>query len=335
MLTRAALALLVLLATPLCADALKVGQEAPKFKAGGNIINPPEFARELKDSVGDVILIYEWHNRDATRSGLADIQKYHDKWNGRGLQVWTIHRLDFEKFPEIDIIARQEGWSFPICMGGFYDESNDFFGYKDGKSFRTTVVGVDGKVAYYGKDAGWKAALDAELAKAIYPNLGKHAVAEGARDPAKDFAERKFGKALLGCEKLLAGELADDVKADVQLVQQRAKELADKRLERIKAWKEDKRYDLVVKALEVLAAEYKGHTIGSDADVEIKALKKDKEIKKELGAFESLDKLIAKDGKTDPQGFVNALREFAKQQNRFRAGTVATEMADRIKAYME
>jgi hypothetical protein len=160
-------------------------------------------------------------------------------------------------------------------------------------------------------------------------------VAEGAKAPARDFAERKFGKALLACERLLAGELPDDVKADVQQVQQRANELAEKRLERIKAWKEDKRYDLVMKSLEVLAGEYKGHPIGSDADAEIKALKKDKEIKKELGSFESLDKLIAKDGKTDPQGFVNALREFAKQHNRFRAGTVATAMADQIKAHME
>lgn len=335
MLTRAALALLVLLATPLCADALKVGQEAPKFKAGGNIINPPEFARELKDSIGDVILVYEWHNRDGTRSGLADIQKYHDKWNGRGLQVWTIHRLDFEKFSQMDVIARSEGWTFPICMGGFYDESNDFFGYKDGKTFRTTVVGIDGKVAYYGKDAGWKAALDAELAKVVYPNLGKHTVAEGAKGPADDFGERKFGKALLACEKLLAGELADDVKADVQLVQEKANWIAEKRLERVKAWKEDKRYDLVMTTLETLENEYKGHQISSDAAAEMKALKKDKDIKKELGAFELLGKLIAKEGKTDPQGYENALREFAKQQNRFRAGSVATEMADRIKTYME
>src|SRR5687767_2209277 len=105
---RLILALLLLAAAPLFADPPKVGDDAPNFKAGGSLINPPEFARELKDCKGDVILIYEWHARDSTRAGLADIQAYFTKWAGLGLSVWTIHRLDKERFPQIDVMARAE-----------------------------------------------------------------------------------------------------------------------------------------------------------------------------------------------------------------------------------
>jgi hypothetical protein len=332
---RLILALLLLAAAPLFADPPKVGDDAPNFKAGGSLINPPEFARELKDCKGDVILIYEWHARDSTRAGLADIQAYFTKWAGLGLSVWTIHRLDKERFPQIDVMARAEGWTFPIAMGSFYDDANDFFGYKDGKTFRTCVVGVDGRVAYYGKDAAWKTALDAELAKLVYPNLGKHVVAEGAEMPAKKLAKREFGKALLDCEKMLAGELTPEVKADVELVARRANELATARLDRIKATRDDKRYDIAMATLTLLDEEFRGHKIGDDAKNEIKALKKDKAVKKELDAYEDLDKVIAKDGTGDPQTYINALRAFAKSHNTVRAGTVADSMANTLKADLE
>jgi hypothetical protein len=335
MLARIVLSALLLCACPLLADPPKVGDDAPKFKANGTLINPPEFARELKDCVGDVILIYEWNARDGTKGGLTDIQAYHTKWGGVGLHVWTIHRLDYEKFPQIDVMARKEGWTFPIAMGGFYDDANDFFAYKDGKTFRTCVVGVDGKVAYYGKDAAWKTALDTELEKVVYPNLGKHVVAKGAELTAGKFAKREFGKALLDCDRLLAGELAADVKADLELISRRANELANARLERIKAAKEDRRYDLAMKSLTLLDDEFWGHKISDDAKAEIKALKKDKAIKKELDAYEDLDKLIAKEGKGDPQTFVNALQAFAKSHNTVRAGTVADSMANKLKADLE
>jgi len=325
----------VLLASPLLADPPKVGDDAPNFKAHGTIINPPEFERELKDCKGNVILIYEWHARDGTKSGLADIQKYHDKWKGMGLSIWTIHRLDFEKFPQIDIMARSTGWTFPICMGGFYDDKNDFFGYKDGKSFRACVVGSEGKVVWYGKDDGWKAVLEAEMAKLVYPNLGKNIVAEGAEGPAKKIAKREFGKALAEAEKMLAGTLPDAVKADVELAAKVANDLATARLDRVKAWKEDKRYDLVIETLTRMETEFKGHKLGDDAKEELKALKKDKDIKREIGVYENLAKLIDKEGKGDPVSFRNALEQFAKANPGTRAAGVAESMAQRIKADLE
>jgi hypothetical protein len=217
-------------------------------------------------------------------------------------------------------------------MGGFYDDKNDFFGYKEGKSFRGAVVGIDGKVAWYGQLGGWKAPLDAELKKLVYPNLGKHVVAEGANMAAKKLAEREFGKALLDCERLLATELAPEAKADLELVTKRATELADKRRERIKKATDDKRYDIVVTTLTLLDEEYRGHKISGDAKEELKALKKDKAIRKELDAYEKLDKLIVKEGIGEPQDYINALLAFAKAQPGMAAATVAEKMADRLKA---
>jgi hypothetical protein len=335
MLARIVLSALLLSACPLFADPPKAGDDAPNFKAEGSLINPPEFARELKDCKGDVILIYEWNARDGTKAALADIQAYFTKWYGLGLHVWTIHRLDFEKFPQVDVMARSEGWTFPICMGGFYDDKNDFFGYKDGKSFRNCVIGADGKVAYYGKGDAWKVTLDAELGKLVYPNLGKQVVAEGAEVPARKIAKREFGAALVQAEKLLAGELTPEVKADIELAARRANDLATARLARVKTAKDDKRYDIAMKTLGLLEEEFKGHKIGDDAKTEIKALKKDKAVKKELEAYEDLDEVIAKDGTGDPLAFINALRAFAKAKSGLRAAGVAESMADRLKADLE
>ena len=331
----AVVALLLVCAAVVHADALKVGQDAPKFKAGGNIVNPPEFDRELKDCEGGVILIYEWHIRDGTKSALPDIQKYWDKWQGLGLYVWTIHRLDFEKFPQVDIIARNAGYTFPICTGGFYDDANDFFGYKDGKSFRTTVVDKEGKVAYYGADDGWKSVLEAEMGKIVYPNLGKDEVADKLEMSAKNFAKREFGKALNDAEKRLGEELSDEEKSDAELIVKRAMWIADTRNERITKWREEKRYDLVKSTLELLESEFKGHKIADDAKAALKELKKDKEIKKELAAFELLDKLIDKEGRTDAENYMKCLNQFAKQQERMKAGEVAGKMASKIKSDLE
>ena len=335
MLCRIVLVALVLLTTPLAADALRVGQDAPKFKAAGSIINPPEFARELKDCEGSVILVYEWNARDGTRNAMSDIQKYFDKYAGVGLYIWTIHRLNHEKFPQIDVLARENGWTMPICMGGFYDDTNDFFGYKDGKTFRTTVVGSDGKVAYYGETDGWKATLEAEVAKIVYPNLGKDVITDKLQIAAKHFAKRDFGKALNVAEPRLAEELTDEEKSDAERIIERAKWIADTRNERVAAWKEEKRYDLAMQALEALKAEFRGHKYSDDADAEMKALKKDKQIKKELSAYEALQKLVDAQGKTDPTTYMTALQQFALQREEFKAGEVAKKMASRIKADLD
>lgn len=311
-------------------EALKVGQDAPDFKADGKIINPPEFARELADCKGDVILIYEWHIRDATAGALPTIQQYWDKHGENGLQVFTILRLNYEKWPELEAYCRANKYTFPAVMGAFYDDDNDFQNYKEGKNFRTTVVGIDGKVAYYGKDDGWKAAMDTELAKVVYPNLGKQEVAKDVEKAAGFLAKRDFGKAITEAERVLATEIDEATKADAELVVERAKALAEKRNARIKEWLEDKRYDLALNYLELLKEEFKGQTIGTEATDKIKEIKKDKDAKKEIKSFEALEKLIDKHGADNPLDYATALHAFATGQSGFRAAALAESMAKSI-----
>ncbi|MCC7510313.1 MAG: redoxin domain-containing protein [Planctomycetes bacterium] len=327
---RVLLMALLIAASPLVAGDLKVGDEAPKFRAGGVLVNPPEFARSLEDCRGDVIVIFEWHTRDGTAAKLPDLQKYWEKYGENGLMIFTIHRLDFEKLPQVRQLAHDRKLTFPIAMGGFYDDKNEFFKYKGDSGFRTAVIDVEGKIAYHGA-GDFKPALDTELAKIVYPNLGRHAVTESAAKVARGLQKREWGKVLADAEKLLATELDADTKADLQVVADRLKFFAEARIKRIEGWTADKRYDLVMKTLDKQREDFRGHKFSDDAKDEIARLKKDKDLKKELKAWEDLQKLKDKQEFGDWQQYVTSLNAFAKSQAGTGAATHAESEAKRVK----
>ncbi|MBX3460064.1 MAG: hypothetical protein KF696_08865 [Planctomycetes bacterium] len=327
------LLLFLLLASPLCAQ-LKVGEDAPKFSAGGAMINPPEFARTLEDCKGDVIVIHEWHARDASAGKVPDLQKYWEKHGQNGLMIFTIHRLDFEKIAQVRKIALDRKFTLPICMGGFYDDKNDFFKYKD-DGFRTTIIDIDGKVAFYSGKDDFKPVLDRELARIQYPNLGKHTATEAAAKVARGLQKREWGKCLADAEKLLAGELDDETKADLGQLQSRLEGFAQTRLKHIAEWTESRRYDLVMACLERMKDDFKGHKHGEDAKAEIARLKKDKDLKKELKAWEDYDKLRARHEAGEWQTYANALKAFAKAQAGTGAAVFAESDAKRIETEWE
>lgn len=314
--------LILLLAAPLCAQ-LKVGEDAPKFNAGGDIINPPEFARSLDDCKGDVIVIHEWHSRDASAGKMEDLQKYWAKHGENGLMIFTIHRLDFEKLAQVRKIVLDKKLTLPVCMGGFYDDKNEFFKYKD-DGFRTTIIDIDGKIAFYSGKDDYKPVLDRELARLQFPNLGKHTATENAAKVARGLQKREWGKCLADAEKLLAGELDDETRADLELLQSRLEGFAQTRLKRITEWTAAKRYDLVMACLERQKEDFKFHKHGEDAKAEIARLKKDKDLKKELKVWEDYEKLRGKHESGDWQTYANALKAFAKGQ----AGTGASAFAE-------
>lgn len=322
------LLILLLLAAPLAARTLNVGEEAPKFKANGDIINPPEFERTLEDCKGSVVLVMEWSLRDPTFGDMKKVQDYCNKHAGKGLHIWTVYRLDYEKLYRVRKIAWEHNFTFPICMGGFYDDKNDFFGYKREESgFRTTVVDVDGKVAFYG-EKGWDTVLDKELAKLIYGGLGRHKVADPVTKIAASFAKRDFGRALKDAETIEAAGVPEAAADDHGYIVGKLKQIAETRNQRITEWIADKRYDLALPALEVMREEYKGHKLADDAKAQLDAIKKDKEAKKEIKAFEDLQKLIDKARLGEKQMLVNGLKDFGKRMNTVRAGTVATKLAE-------
>lgn len=296
-----------LLAAPLCAE-LKVGDAAPKWKLKGDVINWPE-CDTLEKCAGDVVLIYEWETRDInSNKDLPAIQRLWSERGGRGLHVFAIHRLDFRKYWDVVEFMDAEDLSFCVPMGGFYDGS-DFSDYKADKDFRATVIGVDGKIAFYGM-AGWKDVVEAELKKCVYPGLGKHSVAKAVEECAANLPKRAFGRALNIAAKLK--DNADEtVKADVELIIARLEGFAKALQARIDAALESKHYPDALTLYERMASEFKDHDFGKKAEADLKALKNDKAAKAELKAGEAFRKMQADYKKKDRPSRIAALKWFA------------------------
>ncbi|MBE7492219.1 MAG: hypothetical protein HS108_10745 [Planctomycetes bacterium] len=318
-------------AAPLAAGTVEVGKPAPKFKATGRIVNPYEFARTLDDCRGDVIVVFEWNLGDLDMRKVAkQLASTWNTWGGKGLWVFGIHRLrDTQR--QVYHYCKAEGISYCVPMGGFYDdETNDFGAYvHEDKIYRTTVIGVDGNVAYYGR-GDYDTVLQRELKKLVYPGLGRHQVSEKLAKAARSFGVRDYGAALAEAEKLAAGELTDAEREDAQWIIERCKSLADRRNERIKGWTEDKRFDLVLPALDAMEKEFRGHELGKQAKAAADAIRKDRANKEELKAFDDLKRLIEKSEPQGDQTLINALKTWAGTKRDVRAGKVATDLARRI-----
>ncbi|MBX3474206.1 MAG: hypothetical protein KF754_07465 [Planctomycetes bacterium] len=323
-------ALLALLAAPLCAGTVVVGQPAPKFKAGGRLVNPYEFHRTLDDCKGDVIVVLEWNVKDLdSRKIASQLASTFKTWGGKGLWVFAVHRLR-ETPRELHHYCKAEGITYCVPMGGFYDEDNDFGHYvHEDQIYRTTVIGVDGNVAFYGR-GDYDTVLQRELKKLVYPGLGTQVLAEKLAKAGRSFAAREYGAALAEAEKLAAGELTDSERESAQLIMDRAKDLATRRNERIAAWTADKRFDLAMPALEVMEKDFKGHELGKQAKAAFEAIRKDKANKDELKGYEDLKRLIDKSEPQGDQTLMNALKTWGELKKDLRAGKVALEMIKKI-----
>ncbi len=318
------LLLCLLLAAPLAAQ-LTVGDEAPKFKAGGTIHNPPETARTLADCKGDVIVIMEWCIGDGKARLLPDLQKRWEQHGEYGLMVFTVHRFDHNGLPEVRAYCRREGFSFPVAMGGRYDDSNEFGKYAGEKGFYSAIVDIDGKIAFFGRES-FIDALDKELARIQYPKLGKHVVAKEAERAAGKLKDREFGEALVEAEKALEKELPEEARSDLELLQDRVNAMVDHRKKRIEEWTKEKRWDLVVNMHELQKEQFKRHKIGDEAKAELARLKKDKAVKKELEAFTTLQKQIEKSEPQGTQMLINALRGFSNAHQGLGAAAYAEQI---------
>jgi len=327
---RLLIALLALLAAPLFAGTAVVGEPAPKFKAGGRLVNPYEFARTNEDCKGDVVVILEWNIKDLDTKKIAqELATTFKTWGGKGLWVFAVHRLR-ETPRDLHHFCKAEGITYCVPLGGFYDEDNDFGAYvHEDRIYRTTVIGVDGNVAFYGR-GDYDAVLQKELKKLVYPGLGKHVLAEKLAKAGRSFAQREYGAALAEVEKLAAGELTEEERADAQLLIDACKNLAMRRNERVTAWIADKRFDLALPALEVIEKEFKGHELGKQAKELFESTRKDKANKAEIKAYEDLKKLIDKSEPQGDQTTINALKTFGDLKKDLRAGKVAHEIAKQI-----
>ncbi len=299
--------LAVLLACPLFAEP-KVGDVAPKWKLKGEVINWPE-CDTLDACAGDVVLIHEWETRDMNSvKELKAIQALWSERGGKGFHVFAIHRLDHRKYWDVVEFMDNGDFTFCVPIGGFYAAS-DFGDYKADKDFRTTVIGVDGKIAFYGS-TGWKEVADSELKKCIYPQLGKHSVPKAVEECAANFMKRAYGRALNA-----AGKLKDStdaaVKADAELVISRCQSFAAALQARIDAANESKHFVHAIELLDRMQEEFKDTEYAKKADADLKALRNDKAAKAEIKAGEAFKKMQADYKKKDRAARIAALKWFA------------------------
>lgn len=330
------LLLLALLASPLFGQEkpvdLKVGMEAPNFRAQGALINPPPFARTLEDCRGDVILLMEWNVRDGSAARVADIQPYWERHGGHGLTVFAIHRLDFEKIDQVRRHVGRHKLTVPVAMGGMSDDRNDFFKYRADKGFRTTIIDIEGKIAYYDTGDGFKAALDRELARVNYPNLGKHVVDDGAVPAARNINKRDYGAAIVEAKRLLEGGFSETAIDDLELIIRRMEDLGRRKQQLVEQYKQDKRWDLARDLLNEMRREFKGHKIGEESQAEYNTMRSEQ--RAELRAYDGLKRTIDRYAGSGDQTYINALNAYANANKDTAAAELAVSMAKEVEAAM-
>lgn len=328
------LAVAMLLALPLAAEGKpRKGEDAPKFEAGGRIIHPPEFARDLDSCKGKIVVLLEWNRRDASKEWLIDLQPLWKKYGNKSLMIFAIHRLkDTEWLVRSHL--RSKNITFPCCMGYFYDDKNDFGAYAggDGK-FSCCVIGLDQKVAYW-NTKGSPAAAAEKLLKAVeYQGLERQEIAPSAKTAASAFSSRKFGRALNQAQHIIDGEYKEQEIEDAEYIKDCAQTIADERQSRIDEAKEEGRLDILQANYTALRLEFVGHEIGDNAKQALKDLKKDKKLKKELKAFEQLTKLLKRNETKEPVTQANGLRALATAFRNTKAAQVAKKLATNIDSW--
>lgn len=315
---------------PLCAQGVVVGEKAPPFRVGGNAVNPYHDMTAPAHCLGDVVVVLEWNVRDGdSLKRLVKLSETWSKFGERGLWVFAVHRLR-ETPRQVQRFLIEKGWTFCVPMGGFYDDDNEFANYRHSDNvWGITVIGADGNVLYHGR-GDFDTPLQAELKKQTYTGLGKEKVHPKVHKAAHFFGQRKFGMAMSDAEKLVVDNEPEEVRNDAQWILDRAGATAKRRSDRIRAWVDDKRLDLAVPALEALFSDFKGHEISKEAKIQLDALKAEKTFRPEMKAFDQLKKLVDEKYPQGDDQLIPALKKFATDNERFRAGGAALEMARKI-----
>ncbi|MCF6227832.1 MAG: hypothetical protein L3J82_04075 [Planctomycetes bacterium] len=328
------IATVMLLAFPLvAADRPKKGDDAPDFKVGGRVINPPEFGTDLDSCKGKVIILVEWNRRDNSKNWLPKLEPLWKKYGGSSLMIYAIHRLKDTEWRVREHLTSKK-ITFPVCMGYFYDEKNDFGKYAAGSGkFSCCVIGLDQKIAYWNTTGSPDVVAEKLLKKIEYAGLQKQAYSTNAKPAAAAFGKGKYGRALNEAKKIMDGEFDEQEKEDAEYVSDAAQALADVRQSRIDEAKADGRLDILKINYQLLRTEFASHEIGDKAKEALKLLKKDKDLRRERDAFEDLDKLKKRNQSKEPTTQANGLRAFAKVKKGTKAAEVAKKLASQIESW--
>ena len=180
-----------LMAAPLCAEPLKVGDPVAEF-APNNWLIPPVYGA-FEDLKGDVILFYAW-NKDS-EAAVKQLPALNTLAAKPGMHVVSLY-TGVHKFADLEALVAQHKIAYPIALDSFWPA-----GYDAPKVPKAWVVGTDGTVKFIG-ESGFEKTLDEELAKVKFPGLGRDKMAKGVEAAAKLYAQGKFGEAHAEAQKV-------------------------------------------------------------------------------------------------------------------------------------
>ncbi|MHC4840178.1 MAG: peroxiredoxin family protein [Planctomycetota bacterium] len=258
---------------------------------------------------------------------LPSIQSFYEENKDRGLHIFLVNR-QAATFTQMEEFAEKKGLTFAIPM-----DSSGFSNFPgDGGLPYTYVIGPDGKVAFQGR-GNYKAECSKQLDRIVYKGLGKLSVAKECKKAATEFSKGNFAKARAEAEKVKEKEAnSETVVGDAEFIIARVDKKIDTLQAKVEAKKSARRYHEMVATLEVLSGKgFKGLDCSSKAADELKALKKDKEVKVELKAWDALAKVIAGNKKAkDSATKKKNLFKFYEKNEGTAAADEAKKMADKI-----
>lgn len=256
---------------------------------------------------------------------LPSLQGLWNEYGGKGLNMYLLESQGTEEGALKKFLA-DRGITAPVYMGGMS-------GYPGDRALPFSyVIGVDGTVVFEGR-GDYHSVIKAEMAKIKYPGLGKLDVAKGLEKAAQSFVEKQYAKAIEDCNKVIEKGKDEAAVADAQFIIERCNAQGARIRADVDKAKEEKRYLDAFAGLETLANGFKGMELGDAAAAELKELKKDKDVKREVDAATALQKLIESQktvkSKTDR---AKQLRDFAKKNDGTRAAQDAASKAAEIES---
>ena len=241
-----------------------------------------------------------------------------------GLHVFLVESQNGTK-EKLEPWLQQRGITAPVVIG-----RGGFGNYQGGGGLPYAfVIGPDGKVAFQGS-SGYQGEITKQLERIKYPGLGKLEVVSECTKAAEAFAKGDFAgareQAVKAKEK--AGEEKPEVVADADHIINRVDARAAALRKQIDDAKAKRRYHEALAMLEELSGKgYKGMDVSTAAAEELKELKRDKDVGKEVKAWGDLQKVVESNEKmksdADKQ---KALNKFYEKNE----GTAAADEAKKL-----
>lgn len=249
-------------------------------------------------------------------------EQHHDK----GLEVIGLYAQN-EDIDDVRAFIEKRKIKFPMCYVWDYTA-----GYYVSSMPGNWVIDAEGKLQSVGKDK-WEEPLKAALGKVVVPGLSIEKKHKDAEPALNAFAQRDYAKA-----HKLATELSDnsedkEVRAQAQAVIDAVEERVKALLNKAEIAQNERQNPLAIAAWSELATRFAGIDGAEEAEANLKRLREDKQVKREMdaeAAYHKLDRMLVRED-VARKDWSKRFADFAKQWEKTRAAELAGEQAERFK----